>query len=48
MALGSSKPGPSGLKKWKYNLCDGDEEDISAMVTEKIDIHTDDETDLKI
>jgi hypothetical protein len=45
----SSKPGPSGFKKRKYNpLCDEDEEGISVMVNEELNIDSDDEMDLKI
>jgi hypothetical protein len=47
MVLRSSKYGPSDFKKWKYNpLCDADEESISDMVNEELDIDYD-EMDLE-
>jgi hypothetical protein len=49
MALRSSKPGPSGFKKWKHNpLCDADEEYVSDMLNEELDIDSDDEMELEI
>jgi predicted CopG family antitoxin len=48
MASCSSKPGPSGFKKRKYNpLCDMDEESISDMLNE-LNIDPDEEMDLEI
>jgi hypothetical protein len=45
----SSKPSPSCFKKRKYNpLCDADDESISDMLIEKLDIDSDDEMDLEI
>lgn len=42
MTSHSNKPGPSRFKKQKYNpLCDEDEEAISDMVNEEIDIDSD-------
>jgi hypothetical protein len=49
MALRSSKPGPSGFKKRKYNpLFDADKETISDMLREELDIDSDDEMELEI
>jgi hypothetical protein len=49
MASQSSKTGPSGFENRKYNpLCGVDEEAISDMVNEELDIDSDDKTDLEI
>jgi hypothetical protein len=48
MLLLLTKPCPSQLKKLIYNhLYDEDEESISYMLNEKLDIDSDDEMDLK-
>jgi hypothetical protein len=42
MLLLSTEPRPSGLKKSIYNpFCDADEESISDMLNEELDIETD-------
>lgn len=49
MTSHSNKPGPSRFKKQKYNpLCDEDEEAISDMVNEEIDIDSDEQMDLAV
>jgi hypothetical protein len=49
LLLCSAKPRPSGLKKLKFNpLCDADEESSSDMLSEELDIDSDDEINMKI
>jgi hypothetical protein len=49
MASCSSKPGPSGFEIRKYiPLCDVDEESISDMLNEELNIDPDEEMDLEI
>jgi hypothetical protein len=49
MLLRSAKPQPSGLKKLRYNpLCDADEESNSEMLSEELNIDSDDEINLEI
>jgi hypothetical protein len=48
MLLLSTEPQPSGLRKLRYNsLCDVDEESSSAMLSEALDIDSDDEINLE-
>jgi hypothetical protein len=49
MALHSSKPGPSGFRKQKYNTSyDAEEASVSYMLNKELDIDSDDEMDLEI
>jgi hypothetical protein len=49
MLLCSAEPRPFGLKKTDIKpLCDADEESISDMLNEELDIDFDDEMDLEI